>query len=248
MFDSRHRPELGSAEHDEMEAYRTAYMSIVGGLLWLANMTFPELSYPASQLARFLTNPGMQHYQAAMRVLTYVSQSRARRLRFAPDATRGFEVYVDSNWATRFSCSGAMFFFHGCLFHWFSKMQHSVSLSSAEAEFFGAMLAAKDLLFLRDLFTALGIGLGGATIVYSDSKSAVDMSLDPVAFKNTKHILRAAEFLRDLVAKEVLHLEHISGTYMLADLLTKAVSRPIFLQLMALLDDYARTGVSALHS
>ena len=84
--------------------------------------------------------------------------------------------------------------------------------------------------------------------VYSDSKSAVDMSLDPVAFKNTKHILRAAEFLRDLVAKEVLRLEHISGTYMLADLLTKAVSRPIFLQLMELLGAYARTGVSALHS
>ena len=35
---------------------------------------------------------------------------------------------------------------------------------------------------------------------------------------------------------------------MLADLLTKAVSRPIFLQLMELLDAYARTGVSALHS
>ena len=46
----------------------------------------------------------------------------------------------------------------------------------------------------------------------------------------------------------VLRLEHISGTYMLADLLTKAVSRPIFLQLMELLDAYARTGVSALHS
>ena len=111
-----------------------------------------------------------------------------------------------------------------------------------------AMLAAKDLLFLRDLFSALSIALGGATVVYSDSKSAVDMSLDPVAFKNTKHILRAAEFLRDLVAKEVLRLEHISGTYMLADLLTKAVSRPIFLQLTELLDAYARTGVSALHS
>ena len=122
------------------------------------------------------------------------------------------------------------------------------ALAQIEAEFFGAMLAAKDLLFLRDLFSALSIALGGATVVYSDSKSAVDMSLDPVAFKNTKHILRAAEFLRDLVAKEVLRLEHISGTYMLADLLTKAVSRPIFLQLMELLDAYARTGVSALHS
>ena len=28
------------------------------------------------------------------------------------------------------------------------------------------------------------------------------MSFDPVAFKNTKHILRAANFLRDLVQKE----------------------------------------------
>ena len=75
-----------------MDQYRTAYMSIVGGLLWLANMTFPELSYPASQLARFLTNPAMEHYQAAMRVLTYVSQSRTRRLRFAPDVTQSFCV------------------------------------------------------------------------------------------------------------------------------------------------------------
>ena len=82
----------------------------------------------AAATARFLTNPAMEHYQAAMRVLTYVSQSRTRRLRFAPDVTRGFEVYVDSSWATRFSCSGAMYFFHGSLFHWFSKMQHSVSL------------------------------------------------------------------------------------------------------------------------
>ena len=110
------------------------------------------------------------------------------------------------------------------------------------------MMAARDGVFARDLLFELGVISPGPTVIYSDSKSAVDLAFDPVAFKNTKHILRAAEFLRDLVAKEVLHLEHISGTYMLADLLTKAVSRPIFLQLMALLDDYARTGVSALHS
>ena len=59
--------------------------------------------------------------------------------------------------------------------------------------------------------------------MYSDSKSAVDMSFDPVAFKNTKHILRAAEFLRDLVRKEVVVMTHVPGTTMLADLLTKAV-------------------------
>ena len=37
-------------------------------------------------------------------------------------------VHVDNpilNWATKFSCSGGMFFFYGCLFQWFSKMQRS---------------------------------------------------------------------------------------------------------------------------
>ena len=48
-------------------------------------------------------------------------------------------VEGDSSWATRFSVSGCLIFYHGCLFHWFSKMQKSVSLSSAEAEYFGAM-------------------------------------------------------------------------------------------------------------
>ena len=47
-----------------------------------------------------------------------------------------------------------MVFYHGCLFHWFSKVQRSVSLSSAEAEYFGAMMAARDVVFVRELLMA----------------------------------------------------------------------------------------------
>ena len=93
-------------------------------------------------------------------------------------------------------------------------MQKSVTLSSAEAEYFGAMLAAKDTIFIRDILVDLGLLKPGPTIIFADSKSAVDMAFDPVAFKNTKHILRAAEFLRDLVAREVVTLEHLRGEIM----------------------------------
>ena len=93
-----------------------------------------------------------------------------------------------------------MFFYYGCLFHWFSKMQRSVTLSSAEAEFFGAMLAAKEVIFIRELLIDLGFIIDAPSVIKCDSKSAVGMAFDPVAFKKTKHILRAAEFLRDLVA------------------------------------------------
>ena len=47
------QPAVGSVEHDEMSEFRTAYMAIVGGLLWLANMTraLTSLTPPRSSLA-----------------------------------------------------------------------------------------------------------------------------------------------------------------------------------------------------
>jgi hypothetical protein len=227
-----------------MAAQREAYMQLVGGFLWLANMTMPLIAYPAGQLARFLTNPGATHFQAALRLLVYLRCHGSRPLDLVPNLERELDTYVDSSWGTRFSVSGCMIFFHGCLFHWFSKMQKSVALSSAEAEYFGAMMAARDLMFVRDLLFDLSIVLGSAPAINSDSASAVSMSLDPIAFKKTKHILRAAEFLRDLVAREVTTLRHVPGKVMIADLLTKAPARAIFLELVRLLDAYSRTGVA----
>ena len=125
--------------------------------------------------------------------------------------------------------------------HWFSKMQRSVSLSSAEAEYFGAMMAARDLVWLRDLLVDLSfwvLVLGAASVIWSDSKSAVDLAFDPVAFKQTK----AAEFLRDLVAREVVTLKHKPGSVMIADVLTKAVTRPIYMDLLKLFDSYSTEG------
>jgi hypothetical protein len=243
MLSAADQPQIGSEAHAAMAASRDVYMSLVGGYLWLANMTHFHLAYPAGQLARFLTNPGLPHFRAALRLLAHLQSVGSRPLVFAPNSARGLDTYVDSSWATRFSVSGCLIFYHGCLFHWFSKMQKSVSLSSAEAEYFGAMMAARDLIFVRDLLVELAIPLEGPSVMWSDSKSAVDMSRDPVAFKMTKHILRAAEFLRDLVARLVVEVRHLPGRVMVADLLTKAVARVVYHELLRLFDAYAATGV-----
>ena len=133
-------------------------------------------------------------------------------------------------------------FYHGCLIHWFSKMQKSVSLSSAEAEYFGAMMTARDIMWLRDLLVDFRVPLSGASMLYTDSKSAVDLSMDPVAFKNTKHIMRAAEFLRDLVLRNAVGTQHVPGKCMIADLLTKAVARAVYVELLRLFDSYSVDG------
>jgi len=57
--------------------------------------------------------------------------------------------------------------------------------------------------------------------------------LTPLPSKKTKHILRDAEYLRDLVTREVLAPSHVPSAEQVADLFTKALGRPTFLALRA---------------
>ena len=79
--------------------------------------------------------------------------------------------------------------------------------------------------------------------MWCNFKSAVAMAFDPVAFKNTKHILRAAEFLRHHTLCGSVMVEHAKGMIMIADILTKGQARAIFLQLIKLLDDYSKKSI-----
>ena len=99
----------------------------------------------------------------------------------------------------------------GCAVHWFSKVQRSVSMSSTEAEWFAAMVAAREGMYFRDLLAELGVPLLGATALRSDNRSVKDLSLDSVAFKKTKHILLLGESQPDAIKtflKECFHSDH----------------------------------------
>ena len=97
-------------------------------------------------------------------------------------------------------------------------------------------------MFIRELLQDLGVTPTHPTALRTDSKSAVDLAFDPIAFKNTKHILRAAEFLRDLVMRLVVVVEHVAGSTMIADLLTKPCARATFVKLRELLDNFSTSG------
>ena len=226
-------PTPGTPEHALMESKRHDYMAIVGALLWLSNVTYFHLAFASSQLARYVANPGDEHFTAAIRVLVYV-RDHPWTLRFDAkiDAGCPLTIYVDSDWSVKFSSSGALFFFGRCLIGWFSKVQRSVSFSSAESEIFGAILAAKEGIYLRELLHDLGLTPDGPTRIFSDSKSCIDLSFDPVSFKKTKHILRAAEGLRDYVARFLFLLTFVAGKSNVADILTKAQAVAVFNELM----------------
>ena len=136
-----------------------------------------------------------------------------------------------ADWSTRFSTSGGVIYFHGCPVHWHTRLQRSVSHSTAEAEYIAASMAARECAFIRELLVDLERLSPGPTPMLLDSKSAIDMAFDPVAFKKTKHILRDAEYLRDVVAREQFRPTHVPTEEQVADIFTKALPRPTFMHL-----------------
>ena len=76
-------------------------------------------------------------------------------------------------------------------------------------------------MYARDLLDDIDRPVTGPTPLLLDSQSAVELTYDPVAFKKTKHILRAANELRDCVAREVFKPEYVPAADQLADILTK---------------------------
>ena len=73
----------------------------------------------------------------------------------------------------------------------------------------------------------------------------MDLSYDPVSFKKMKHILCAANGLRDYVARQVYVLVHLPGGVNMADILTKAQATSVFTTLMAAYEAFTTTHPSS---
>ena len=157
-----------------------------------------------------------------MRTLGYLHSTAHLVLCLQP-TTPELEVYSDASWLTRNSVSGGLILYRRCPIAWWSRLQKSVSASTAEAETFAAALASREAIYVRDLLADLSFGVTRPTPLYLDSKAALDLAVDPVAFKKTKHILRHAFELRDRVARRLFTPSFVPSEDQLADIFTKAL-------------------------
>ncbi|XP_053964328.1 uncharacterized protein LOC128867249 [Anastrepha ludens] len=194
--------------------------------MYLSVATRPDIANTVSRLAQYVTNPSMCHWLAAKRVLRYLAGSAHRGLVFRKtnDPLIG---YADADWGgctvDRRSYTGYVFLISGAAITWKSQKQRTVALSSTEAEYISLAEAAKEAIYLRSLLTEPG--LKEFIDITALNKGAQFLAGDPVFHARTKHIDIKHHFIRETVTAGHLKLQHISTQNMVADVMTKSLSK-----------------------
>eukprot|EP00253_Pinus_taeda_P030071 PITA_30071 len=220
------------------EVDATLYRQLVGKLLYLTH-TRPDLFFVVGLVARFMQNPRESHWKAAKRILRYVRCTIQFGIHYSAKATPLLVGFTDSDWAgdpdDRKSTAGYFFTLGSGPITWACKKQAAISLSSAEAEYRGAVEASKEALWLRQILSELGFEEQHPTTLWCDNQSAIQLCKDPVQHQRSKHIELHMHFIRKLIHDHVLEVQYCSTDDQVADILTKALTEAKFTKLRYML-------------
>ena len=165
----------------------------------------------------------------ADRCLVYLGQHADDGPVYDPSQShRTLEAYSDSDWSVGHSTSGYALLYCGAVVAYGSKRQHSVALSSTEAEIYAASLAAAEIIYHRGLLREMGADVSEPTVLHVDNKGAIALGKDSKSCQRSRHIERRYLKLREWVAMGEIVLEYIETTRNPADLLTKTLDAATF--------------------
>ena len=135
------------------------YRSAIGSLMYAMVCTRPDICYAVGLVARFQSNPGLDHWQAVKRIMRYLKGTSHYALCYHGDGSSKIYGFSDADLAgdpdgSR-STSGFAFKLANGLISWRSKKQSCVATSTMEAVFVALSDAAKEAVWLKSLYDAL---------------------------------------------------------------------------------------------
>jgi hypothetical protein len=133
--------------------------------------------------------------------------------------------FTDSDWVgdntDHKSTSGYMLSLGSGPICWSRKKQSTISLSSTEVEYRGAVNITIQALWLQNFLTELGIQFHHPTVIWCDNQSTLKFCRDPVQRQQTKHIEIHMHYIRELVHDRIIDLQYCPSTEQTADIFTK---------------------------
>jgi hypothetical protein len=238
---------MGSADKlvkgsdDQERADKTMYQSAVGSLMFISQMTRPDITFAVHQVAQFAADPTTGNWTAVKNIFRYLKGTKdlALRMRKEDSKTVTMTSYSDADWAgcqdTRRSTSGVVVKIGESIVIWRSVKQKYVAQSTLEAEYVAGSLLAREVEWTRHLLAELGEEQVAETEMFIDNKGAIDFGVNEKVSSRTKHIDLRRHYLKDLVENKVVRMTYVRTEDQIADILTKPLPRERFEKLRSML-------------
>ena len=233
-----------------------SYRSVVGMLLYLASNTRPDIVFAVSQAARFSHEPKKSHAKAVKTLVRYLAGTSDKGTIFKRPDNFNIKCYVDADFAGLFnqdppedsssarSRTGYIISMGDCYLVSKSQLQTTISLSTAEAEYYALSQAMRAVIPIRELaievlshvnlpkpYQTMAQSL--TTTIFEDNNSALTLATKQQVTSRTKHYLVKWHFFWSHVKSEsnpdgTIEATHVDTKFQKADYLTKGLTKDLF--------------------
>jgi hypothetical protein len=197
----------------------------VAKLMFLSKRARPDVLLPVAYLATKVQRPTERDLHKLHRVLAYLKGNPRYELVANADTTGELTAYTDASHAMhpdRKSHTGASIYVYGLPVYVASRKQHAITLSSFEAELMALSEEAKEVVWCRD-FLQCQLSKSVVPRMLCDNLGLVQcLQRDSGGLQSgAKHIEIRHYWLRELICRGVITIEHVATADMWADIFTK---------------------------
>ena len=180
------------------------FRQAVGGVMWLAGMTRPDIANAARAVARHSHNPCERHWKAAMKAFANLNSTRNQGITYTKGEELSLSVYTDADYAIketdRRSISGVGVMLGNTAVYATSRKQHCVALPTTEAEYVALPEGAKEGMFVISVISSMQPGVYEITLM-EDNEGSKAMAENPLSPGRSKHIDVRWHFIRKLIGR-----------------------------------------------
>ena len=222
---------LGGRDQDEIKRnIDRNFMGLVGGLLWAARHTAVECQLGVNMICSVMATPSDLAWRQGLHILSWMFHHRREGIQARSNSNPEPVAFTDSGWRPQAvdgkSQYGFVIYLFGMPVIWVSKKLPHLSVSTPHSEFMAIALCAREVIWVRQLMTEMGLKLSEPTPVYGDNSVAnMQVSEDFTTSKNKFCFLpyQLVKWENGKTIKMIWTPTHIN----LADVTTKSVSREV---------------------
>ena len=197
--------------------------------MYLLSCTRPNIAYVVNELSRYMSNPGVMHWQRIMRVLEYLRFTRDYGMHYTRYHVV-LEGYNDANWISNVkdskSHNGYVFTLRGAVVSWKSSKQTVIARSTMEFEFTALDKCREEAEWLSHFLEDIPRWAKSVPpiCIHCDSQSVIGRAQSNMYNGKSGHIRHRHNTIRQLLSIGVISVDYVKSKDNITDPLTKGLN------------------------